>query len=102
MGAKLLQLEREGTLTIALDSQAAIQTTGREAMVSGQYLVNALHRQMEGLSPGRVGKTLRWVLGHKGVLGNEKADEEVKAAAEGFVKTEFLGRSTVLISLVQR
>ena len=52
MGAKLLQLKREGTLTIALDSQVEIQIMGREAMVSGQYLVNAFHRQMEGLSPG--------------------------------------------------
>ena len=59
MGAKLLQLEREGALTVALDNQAAIQTMGREAMISGQYLVNILHRQMEGLSPRCMGKMLR-------------------------------------------
>ena len=67
----MLQLKRERTLTIALDSQVAIQTTGREAMISGQYLVNVLHRQMEGISPRCMGKALRWVPGHKGVPGNK-------------------------------
>ena len=43
IGAKLLNVERGTRFTIALDSQAAIQTTRKEKYISGQYLVNTLH-----------------------------------------------------------
>ena len=49
MGAKLMQLKRGVAFMIGLDSQVAIQTMRRETMILGQYLINALHRQMEGL-----------------------------------------------------
>ena len=45
IGAKLLDAERGTRFTIALDNQAAIQTTRKEKMISGQYLVNVLHRK---------------------------------------------------------
>ena len=53
-------------------------------MIPWQYLVSVLHRQVEGALSSQVEKMIRmqWVLGHVGVLGNEWADIEEKAAAE--------------------
>ena len=89
-GSKLLNMELDTRFTIALDNQAAIQTTRREKMISGQYLVNALHHQADGITRFTPGKniTLRWVSGNKGVAGNKRADEEAKAAAAGGATSE--------------
>jgi ribonuclease HI len=85
MGAKLLNMERSAKYTIGTDSQAAMLTTRREKQVSAQYLVDAVHRQIEGVVATRMGAevTVRWTPGHKGIRGNERADEEAKKAARG-------------------
>ena len=59
MGTKLMQQERGTNFTIGLDSLAAIHTTRKEAMIPGQYLVSALHREIEGVLSGQVEKTIR-------------------------------------------
>jgi ribonuclease HI len=86
MGAQMLRWEQHGHHVIAMDNQAAIQTTREEHAVSGQYLINALHEQMDAIGAGSRGRskaTIRWVPGHKGIGGNERADEEAKKAARG-------------------
>jgi hypothetical protein len=64
MGAKMLNVERSGRYMVALDNQAAIQTTRRERAIPGQYLVNAVHRQIQGVVELQVGARvlMRWVL----------------------------------------
>ena len=56
IGAKLLNVELGIRFTIALNNQAFIQTTRREKMISGQYLVNALHQEVEGITRFTPGK----------------------------------------------
>jgi ribonuclease HI len=93
MGAKLLNVERGRRYVIAADSQATIQTTRRERAIPAQYIVNALHRQIQGVveqQPG-VKVVMRWVPGHEGVTGNERADEEAKRAAKGESSEESVG-----------
>jgi hypothetical protein len=77
--------------TVALDNQAAIQTTRRESAIPGQYLVNAIHRQIEGVVKQQAGArvVMRWVPGHEGIEGNERADEEAKKAAKGNTSHEW-------------
>ena len=50
IGAKLLNVELGTRFTIVLNNQAAIQMTRKEKMISGQYLVNALHQQVNGIT----------------------------------------------------
>jgi hypothetical protein len=85
MGTKLLNTERGTQCVIAADNQAAIQMTRREKAISVQYLINALHRQIQGVTERRPGTriVMRWVPGHEGVEGNERADEKAKRAARG-------------------
>ena len=59
MGAKLLQQDRGMSFTIGLDSLVAIHTTRKETMIPGQYLVDMLHRQIEGTLSSQVEKTTR-------------------------------------------
>jgi ribonuclease HI len=91
IGAKMLNMESSGRYTIALDNQAAIQTTRRESTIPGQYLVNAIHRQVEGVVEQQPGArvVMRWVPGHEGIEGNERADEEAKKAAKGVTSHEW-------------
>ncbi|KAF8466827.1 hypothetical protein JB92DRAFT_3150104 [Gautieria morchelliformis] len=86
LGAKMLREEGRGAHTLSLDNQVALQTTREERAISGQYLVNALHEQVEEMRWERgetATVTMRWVPGHKGVRGNERADSEAKKAAKG-------------------
>jgi ribonuclease HI len=91
MGAKMLNVERRTRYTIALDNQAAIQTTRRERAIPGQYLVNAIHRQIQGVVEMQAGTrvAMRCVPGHEGIEGNERADEEAKKAAKGDTSHEW-------------
>jgi RNase H len=65
--------------------------TRRERAIPGQYLVNTIHRQIQGVieqQPG-VRVVMRWVPGHEGIEGNERADEEAKRAAKGETSHEW-------------
>ncbi|KAF8514914.1 hypothetical protein JB92DRAFT_3115324 [Gautieria morchelliformis] len=90
MGAKMLNMERSSKYTVALDNQAAIQMTRRESVISGQYLVNAVHRQIQGVVQQQAGAkvVMRWVPGHEGVEGNKRVDEEAKKAVKGETSEE--------------
>jgi ribonuclease HI len=91
MAAKMLNVESSGRYTVALDNQAAIQMTRRERAIPGQYLVNAVHRQIQGVVELQAGArvVMRWVPGHEGVEGNERVDKEAKRAAKGETSHEW-------------
>ena len=44
MGAKLMELENGRAFMVGLYNQVGIQMMRKEAMISRQYLINALHR----------------------------------------------------------
>ena len=73
------------SLTIRVDSQAMIRTTGHGRAIPGQYLVEAFHKQIaavQTIHPG-IEIKLRWMPGHAGIPGNEQAVEEAKGVAKG-------------------
>ncbi|ETW79491.1 hypothetical protein HETIRDRAFT_428025 [Heterobasidion irregulare TC 32-1] len=76
--------------SIALDNVAAIQATKIARSTPGSYLVDAIHDKVEkefgGRGRGR--PTLRWVPGHVDIVGNERSDEEAKAAARGLTSMD--------------
>ncbi|TFY52504.1 hypothetical protein EVJ58_g9980 [Rhodofomes roseus] len=69
----------------AADNTACLQASRNRKPHPGHYLIDKLLRDVDRLQrrhPG-IRFTLRWVPGHKGVEGNEMADEEAKKAARG-------------------
>src|SRR5882724_13459397 len=73
------------SLTIRVDSQAMIRTTGHGRAIPGQYLVEAFHKQIAAvwtIHPG-IEIKLRWMPRHVGIPGNKWVDEEAKQAAKG-------------------
>jgi hypothetical protein len=84
MGATLLNMKRKGKYMLGVDNQAAIQTTRQENAISGQRLVDALHKQTERFTWQQgVEVILQWTPGPEGIKGNERAGEEAKKAAKG-------------------
>ena len=73
------------------DSQAFIKATGVRKSGPGQYLVLEYMRLTEIMSDGtdalNIAGTakfaLKWIAAHRGVIGNERVDEEAKRAAQG-------------------
>jgi ribonuclease HI len=86
MGAKLVCEEVRATMVmLGVNSQATIQATHNTKGNPRHYLVDALHDQTEAaqMHHKQLDLEARWVPGHKGTKGNERADEEAKKAAKG-------------------
>jgi len=73
---------------IFCDSQAAIQAVQKTQRPSGQYLPTDIYGHVRAIRPRNqthpehiTNVTIRWILAHVGVDGNEVADEEAKSAA---------------------
>ena len=58
IGDNLLNVEIGTRFTIVLDNQVTIQTTRSEKMISGQYLLNTLHQQVDGITRFALGKNI--------------------------------------------
>jgi hypothetical protein len=73
------------SVSIALDNQAAIRTSATFKSGPAQYLWNIFHCNLTNTLQKQHLEmiTVRWIPGHAGIPGNEKADEEAKAAAAG-------------------
>ena len=86
MGAHLAsKTTAEDGVTIALENQAAITSSLIGKQTAGQHLVLALQDELKLITNRRRDTTctLRWVPGHEGNVGNEKADKQAKIAAGG-------------------
>jgi len=72
-------------VTIATDNQATILALNNRKQQPGSYLHNEANKMMGKIKRKwpTVDITLRWIPGHEGLEGNEKADEEAKEATKG-------------------
>jgi len=86
LAVEMVKDERQvWSLTISIDSQAAMHTTGNRRAILGQHLVEAFHEQVTAVQSKHPGieMRMRWMPGHEGIPGNERADEEAKRVAKG-------------------
>ncbi|KIJ04602.1 hypothetical protein PAXINDRAFT_54716, partial [Paxillus involutus ATCC 200175] len=89
LAAQLLIISRdlEAPIEIYVDNQAVIRSGDKFESKSGYYLMDhfrkAIRRLRRKMKLKRGDITVRWISGHEGVDGNERADEEAKLAAKG-------------------
>ena len=89
MGLYLIKTERKGKVKCALsaDNQAALKAISSDMTKPGQHIAAKIFQAIKQLKArknnSRFKLTLRWSAGHVGIEGNEDADAEAKAAAEG-------------------
>jgi len=91
LGAELIRAERGvDSVDAGADNQAAINVTRSSKGRSGHYLVDGLHNQIceAQRRHRRMALMVRWTPGHKGIKGNERADDEAKRAAQGESSTD--------------
>ena len=90
LAAKLLLTEEQpvSPASIFIDNKAAIQSGASPSTTAGSYLIEEFARLTRAIAKkfhnqnSELRLTVRWIPGHKGVLGNELADAEAKRAAE--------------------
>jgi ribonuclease HI len=72
-------------VTIYIDSQAIVKAINANKSRPGQYLIESIIRLVEHFYQNRNRDRLRirWISAHSDVVGNERADEEAKRAAQG-------------------
>lgn len=76
----------EAKFAIGLDGRSVIEATRKRKFKTGQQQIDKIHsltRKMRLEEGQQSALTLKWVPGHKGLLGNELADREAKKAASG-------------------
>ncbi|KAJ7118522.1 hypothetical protein C8R43DRAFT_901311, partial [Mycena crocata] len=80
----LQQPEVRGKVTIAVDSQPAINATKTARSNPSHWIWDEWHRGFNLLiqEHSEIQLTIRWTPGHKDIKGNERADEEAKKAAQ--------------------
>ena len=87
LGLALIRREMGWVLEamMGVDNQAAITATGAGKSSTGSYIMDRIHVSYQRVIERHrhLKFTLGWVLEHKGIPGNERADEEAKKAAEG-------------------
>ena len=89
MDMHLIKMEKKNKVKCALnvDNQAALSAVNSDMTKPSQHIAAAIHQIIKQLLPcatnGRFKLTFRWSAGHVRIVGNEKADVEVKKAATG-------------------
>ncbi|KAJ3845301.1 ribonuclease H-like domain-containing protein, partial [Lentinula raphanica] len=84
MGLHMATQEDDITeLSIWADNTAAITATDTPKTGSAHYILDMFHELLNNLRQMHpaIPVTISWVPGHKGVEGNERADQEAKRAA---------------------
>lgn len=74
-------LDKMKRVHIWVDSKAAIQRLLHLKLGPGQWLAHRIEKRIEELSIHDINVHIRWVPGHAGVEGNERADRAAKEAA---------------------
>ncbi|PPR06917.1 hypothetical protein CVT24_011000 [Panaeolus cyanescens] len=77
---KKTDMQDDNTASIYTDSQLAIKRIARKSRKGNQPVLRAIQETVRTMR-GRI--AIRWIPGHKGVAGNERADEVVKETEEG-------------------
>ena len=72
--------EVDGMVTMGTDNTAAIGATHAIKPCSSHHIWDIFHRRLAMVYNKHAGVDLliKWTLGHIGIIGNEKADEEAK------------------------
>jgi ribonuclease HI len=76
-----LRIRDRGPVTVLLDSKAAIARLQHLAVGPGQGLAIQAHKAAQTLTTRGRQVTIQWVPSHRGIDGNEKADQAAKRAA---------------------
>jgi ribonuclease HI len=89
LGIHLISTEKHGSTlcVIGVDNQAAMRAFQLDLRSPGHHIAKEIIRTANQIQKRRrksqYSLTLRWTAGHEGIKGNEAADKEAKAVAEG-------------------
>jgi len=87
LGLQLIREEQEeinGMVPMGVDNQAAIMATSNIQPGPSHHIWDTFHQQLNATlhAHSRLDLPVCWTLGHVNIVGNERADEEAKKAAE--------------------